>query len=134
MNVVAYVARGNAWRRDGVYDKAIADFRKSVELGPDNAVAHNALACFLATCPDAQHRDGEAAVEHATKACELTQWNDARCIDTLAAAYAETGDFDAAVKWQQKAVDLSPEESKADHRTRLKWYKSGQPLRDLPKQ
>ena len=50
----------------------------------------NDLAWLLATAPDARFRDGPRAVEHATRACELSGWRDAAALDTLAAAYAET--------------------------------------------
>jgi len=39
-------------------------------------------------------------------ACELTVWKDAQCLDTLAAAYFELGDYDSAVKWQAEANAL----------------------------
>ncbi len=41
-----------------------------------------------------------------TRACELTQWRDPDCLDTLAAACAEVGDFASAIKWQTQAVKL----------------------------
>ena len=52
--------------------------------------------------------DGKQAVEDATKACELSEWQNPLYLAGLAMAYAESGDFDAALKWQQKAIELSP--------------------------
>ena len=60
----------------------------------------------MATCSDAKIRDGKKAVELATRACELSQWNNASYHDTLAASYAESGEFDKAVEWQEKANKL----------------------------
>ena len=49
------------------------------------------------------------------------------------AAYAKNGDFDEAVKWQEKAIELAPANEKADLRSRLVLYKSGKPFREKPK-
>ena len=49
--------------------------------------------------------------------------------DTLAAAYAETGQFVEAVKWQKKAVASAAEESKQKLTDRLKLYQANKPYR-----
>ena len=75
-------------------------------------------------------RDGKEAVDSATKACELTEWEKASYLGTLAAAYAEAGDFAAAVKWQTKAIELGKnEKEKEKYGKRLKLYKEKKPYR-----
>ncbi len=92
----------------------------------------NELAWLLATCPDDKYRDAKRSVELATKACELTGWRQWNNLDTLAAAYAETGNFTEAVKWQEKALELVPGQRKPEIAHRLELYKSGTPYRNIP--
>ena len=73
-------------------------------------------------------------MQHATRVCELTQWKDYVWFDTLAAAYAEAGDFENAVKWQQKAVDMADERWEEEFRSRLDLYKVGKPYHQEPKE
>ena len=93
----------------------------------------NYFAWIYATCPEADLRDGKKAVELATKACELTKWNNPEYIDNLAAAYAETGDFESAVKLQSKAIQLLSERhviSTDSFKERLKLYESKKPFHE----
>ena len=65
----------------------------------------------------------------------MTNWKDAALLDTLAAAYAESGDFDAAVKWQKKAMDLLPKDAERDRKdygSRLELYRAKKPYREMP--
>ena len=49
----------------------------------------------------------------------------------LAAAYAESNDFDSAVKWQSKAIELQSDEKTRDtYRSRLKLYQEKKPYRE----
>lgn len=89
------------------YKSALRELHEMVRRFPRSAYARNALAWFLATCPDGSYRNGPEAVEHAQSACKLSEWMDASHIDTLAAAYAEAGDFDQAVKYATQATVLS---------------------------
>ena len=111
---------------------AVASLEELVRLDPDDANAHNDLAWALATGPDGA-RDGQRAVEHATRACELTGWKEPRYIDTLGAAHAEIGDFIKAVEYQNKALSFAPFEVARDGgRMRLDLYAQKKPFRDPP--
>jgi serine/threonine-protein kinase len=127
----AYYNRAHAYADKKEYAKAIADYNEAIRLAPEDASSHTSLAWLLATCPQAEFRDGQRAVELATRACELSDWKDANDLENLAAAYAECGRFDDAVQWQTKAVALgtgleNPDES----RQRLDLFKAGKPFRD----
>jgi hypothetical protein len=52
-------------------------------------------------------RDGKRAVEQAKRACELSGWKEPFFQEALAAAYAECGDFEKALEWQNKAIKLT---------------------------
>lgn len=104
---------------------AEADSRQAMQLRPD-ADNQNQLAWFLATCPDSKMRNGREAVALANRALKLN--SDPAIMDTLAAAYAETGDFPSAVEWQKKA-NKDPKTNKEGAK-RLKLYQGNRPYRD----
>ncbi len=127
-----YVERAKGHVDEGEYDEAIADFQEAIRLEPNEPEAYNSLAWLLATCAEDRVRDGKKAVELATKACELSDWEDADTVSTLAAAEAECGHFKEAVKWQQKALELGfdDEEDAKAAEEQLKLYRAGKPYRE----
>jgi tetratricopeptide (TPR) repeat protein len=128
--VEAHFSLGSAYTLQGRFAEAMPQFDAAIRLRPDYAEALNERAMILAACPEARLRDGRKAVEDATRACELTGWDQPMYLDTLAAAYAEAGDFAAAVAWQEKAIErLEDEPQKDDFRSRLSLYRAGKPYR-----
>jgi nucleotide-binding universal stress UspA family protein len=101
-------------------------------LNPRDAGAYNSYAWLLATCPDDGVRNGPKAVELATKACELKNWQDPSCLETLGAACAEAGRFQEAVGWQKQALAFADfaREHGEEARRRLRLYQEGKPYRD----
>jgi tetratricopeptide (TPR) repeat protein len=122
--------RGQAHARKGDHARALADNQAALAVDPDNARTLNNLAWLWATCPRDDLRDGPRAVEAATRACEQTGWQQPGCLDTLACAYAASGNFAEAVRWQEKALELAAEHEKADYQSRLDLYRAGRPFRD----
>jgi tetratricopeptide (TPR) repeat protein len=68
------------------------------------ARAYNARAVFRLYCSDPSLRNPQLAVADATSACKLMQWSDGDMIDTLASAYAATGNFESASRYEQQAL------------------------------
>jgi tetratricopeptide (TPR) repeat protein len=126
----AWEGGGTARQAQGNFLKAVQNFSKAVEADPNFHLARNNLAWVLATCPDSSVRNGKQAIVHATKACELTGYQDAGYLDTLAAAYAEARQFEDASQRVQEAILLAGEKEKAAMNERLKLYESRKPFRD----
>lgn len=129
-NFLALRSRGDAYLNVGDHKTAIADFERALALEPDDSSLLNNLAWVLATSPDDDVRDGRRAIELATKACEITQYKAPHILSTLAAAYAETGDFETARKWSQKAVDFNDPEHGEQLAQELASYEAEKPWRE----
>ena len=132
----AYLQRGRIWTGRREFGKAVREFETLIERNSNHPLGHQALAWALSSSDDARIRDGRRAVSEATRACDLTRWNDENCLDTLAAAYAETGDFPAAVKWVDRAIEVLRKSPVADNdllqvfEVRRALYLSHQPCRE----
>lgn len=134
-NAAGRAMRADAYKARGEYAAASADYAKAREMSPRDGDALNALAWFRATCPDGSFRNGREAVEAATKACELTKWQDGHTIDTLGAAYAEVGDFGNAVKYQIQALNVLglSSDSRKEMELHLRLFKARKPWREKSK-
>jgi len=118
------------FRRIHDYKKMNSDWQKALEIDPDNSDTYNNIAWNLATTPNPEVRDGKRALALARKSCDLSDWKDSDAIDTIAAAYAEVGDFKSAVEFENKALALEESDQAAEKRARLKLYEDHQPYRD----
>ena len=103
---------------------AVKHFREAVKLKPDWAQVLNDLAWTLATNPDGTVRNGAEAIAYGEHACKLTQHGQPVFLITLAAAYAEAGQFDKAIATADKAVQLATQTGNAQLATNMA------PLRD----
>ncbi len=128
----AYFNRANAYKAKRDYDKAVGDYNELLRIDPQDADARSSLAWVLATCPEERIRDGKKAVEHATKACELTSWKASYFLATLGVACAEAGNFQDAAKWQTAALaSRQYEKEEGDKaRQRLKLFEKHMPYRE----
>ncbi len=129
---IAYNLRAGLHYHRHRYTRAIQDHLDALKRDPKSSSTFNQLGWIWATAPDPDVRNGARAKECATRACELTEWQDASYLDTLAAACAEVGDFDAAVKWMEKALALATTDAEDDYHSRLNLYRQEKPVRVTP--
>lgn len=125
--VEASLLRARIKVRLGKYADALKEFNSLVSLHPRPVTLARALsdrAWFYATCPDSSFRNGQQAVRDAKAACSIMQWKDEDMIDTLAVAYAESGDFDSAVQYVSQALAMKgiSSESAKLFREHLAWF------------
>jgi tetratricopeptide (TPR) repeat protein len=127
---------GSVQRKQGKYSEAQKTLREAVDAFREPADAgypedQNAIAWLLATDPDSTVRNGRTAVTCAEKAVAATGRTNTMYLDTLAAAYAEAGDFATAVSVQKEAIArLRTEVEKQDSASRLRLYESGDPYHE----
>ncbi len=129
-NEISYLSRAYVFRKKGNMEETKANLERCVEINDKQSGCLNDLAWLLATSSQDSMRDGVRAVEMAKRACEITKWQNAAVVDTLAAAYAEIGDFQKAVEYQSKAVPMQMTEHAEGAKERLEMYKAGEKYRE----
>jgi tetratricopeptide (TPR) repeat protein len=128
----AIASRADLLTDMGRYVDADDDYNRAIEIDPESAHAYSGSAWLLATCPESSIRNPELAMERARTAMELSGKQDALCFDTLAAAQASAGDFDAATKSVRQAIELASTDERDVYRDRLAMYQHAKPYRIAP--
>jgi Tfp pilus assembly protein PilF len=124
--------------QNGDVRAGIEQWEISLQIDPNDGNALNNLAWVLATYPADAIRDGKLAVELAVKATTLPGGDVPIVLRTLAAAYAESGDFSKAIDTAQRAIDLSTAQNNtsllATLRHEIELYQARTPYRESPPQ
>jgi tetratricopeptide (TPR) repeat protein len=130
----AHARLGDALDAQGRTVEALAHWRDAIQLQPNDATTLRRVAWILATSPDATIRNGGEALAFAVRAVQISGGNDARLLDTLAAAYAEKGQFANAALTARRAQARASQEHQpalADGiATRIALYEAEQPFRN----
>jgi Flp pilus assembly protein TadD len=125
---------GKALAANGRYAEALATWREGLRLDATAITILNDLARLLAVCPKADIRNGAEAVTLAEQAAQLPGGETPEVLDTLAAAYAETGRFEEAVATARRALDLATSWNNPGlagaERTRISLYANKTPYRE----
>ncbi|MHC5185166.1 MAG: LamG-like jellyroll fold domain-containing protein, partial [Planctomycetota bacterium] len=119
---------------DQGYINRVSDYEVAISVDPNYVSALKDLAWLRATCSIEEVKDPTRAVESASRACKLTDWKDHECLSVLAGACSENGEFEDAVKWQKKAIELLPPNEvgvlTSKYENLLKLYRSDMPYHE----
>jgi tetratricopeptide (TPR) repeat protein len=130
----AHESLGFAYYIQGKYSDALLHLRLALDGEPDRVSVLVLAASLMSTSADTAVRNGPEAVILAERALELTQGSDTSVLDTLSAAYAESGHFDQAKQTVDQAIALAEKQGDADLIAKLKAhrakYEASKPLRD----
>ncbi len=127
-----YVLLSQEYEARGQYGLVEETLTTAIERVPESHDVRNALAWLRATCPDPLYRNGREAIRLARELCRQTNYKNPSYLDTLAAAYAEIGEFEVAAKTQQKLIDAvraANRDAPPDWVERLNLYQAGKKYR-----
>ena len=123
-------ALGYLYRRGLGVEKNFVEAARWLRLAAEqgDSIAANRLAWLLATCPIQEVCNGRAAIEFATLAVNAER--SATNLDTLAAAHARVGEFDAALAIIEEILTLKnlSDTAREKFARRIAWYRNGIPF------
>lgn len=118
----------------GQVGAAIAQYNAALRWDTNSLEALNNLTWILATSPDASYRDGVRALQFGLRACELSSNSISTVVGTLAAAYAEVGQFPEAIKTAERAREMAVAQGQAETARKneqlLELYRAGKAYRE----
>jgi tetratricopeptide (TPR) repeat protein len=125
---------GMAYYKSGKTDEAVQNWNKGLQFNPDRLEILNNLAWLKATAPDDKYRNASESINLAEKANRIADYKEPDFLDTLAAAYAESGQFQNAAVTAQKAMKIAHEKGNTklaeEINKRLKLYQTQKPYRE----
>jgi tetratricopeptide (TPR) repeat protein len=123
---------GDALAITGKAAEAIERYREVLKRDPEFVYALDKLARILSTHASPEVRDGLEAVRVAKQACAITSYKAPVLLNTLASAYAETGQFRRAMDTAGKALQIARAQRRQDLvgeiQNRLLLYEQGKPF------
>jgi tetratricopeptide (TPR) repeat protein len=130
----AHTSLGNALVQKGSLREAVDHYEKALQSEPDSILPLNNLAWVMSTGPDDSLRNNEIAVQLATKANQLSKESNPVFIRTLAAAYAQAGQFEKAIETARRALEQANAQGTHDLASQIQeeldLYQRRTPLRD----
>ena len=120
---------GWAFEKSKNWAKAVTSYEQAYQANYRHIGALNNLAWVLATSPDESVRDGKRAVKLAKRAMRMAGPKASFAADTLAAAFAESGDFQSATELQTLVLKNSVYKNQTENQQRLDLYEQGQAYR-----
>ena len=106
-----YYNKGKAYEKAKQIGNAISQYKRTISINPEYPDVKNDLAWILATTKNKKYLDPNLAIKISKALCKKTNWKDPYVIDTLAAAFAASGDFKKAVKYSNQAIKITSDKS-----------------------
>ena len=130
----AHTSFGNALVQKGLLREAVDHYEKALQSDPDSILPLNNLAWVMSTGPDDSLRNNKIAVQLAAKANQLSKESNPVFIRTLAAAYAQAGQFENAIETARRALKQANAQGAHDLAVQIQedvdLYQRRTPLRD----
>jgi tetratricopeptide (TPR) repeat protein len=130
----AHTSLGNALVQKGLLREAADHYERALQSDPDSILPLNNLAWVMSTGPDDSLRNNEIAVQLATKANQLSKESNPVFIRTLAAAYAQAGQFEKAIETARRASEQANAQGAHDLAVQIRedvdLYQRRTPFRD----